>query len=80
MPTHIDFPLTPNLAKLYKTDSFMRQRYNFYSSYPHKFSADPFIVDNEIRYDVTCLMFVANGDSDFVSAILENFCFEDCQF
>ena len=39
-----------------------------------------FIVDNEIRYDVTCLMFVANGDSDFVSAILENFCFEDCQF
>ena len=37
-----------------------------------------FIVDNEVRYNVTSLVFVANGNSDFMSAIFENFRFEEC--
>lgn len=36
-----------------------------------------FIVDNEVCYDVASLMFVANGDSDFMSAIFEDFRFEE---
>ena len=37
-----------------------------------------FIIDDEIRHDIARLMFMANGDSDFMSAILENFRLEDC--
>ena len=70
MPTHIDFPLTQLLVYHGSVRTF------------HDLSTSElrFIIDDKICHDVTRLMFVANGNSDFMSAILENFCFEDCQF
>ena len=39
-----------------------------------------FAIYNEIGDNVRCLSFMTDGYSDFMPAIFENFCFEDCQF